>query len=213
MAPGPQPPRFHAKAGNRRSDAASPPFQSAGPQPPPRVGGAPEQQAKVRAAFLVAPTDVANPDPSFDVVRSFAPVPMTPLPFPTLVVASRNDSRVAFAWAEAFARAWGAELADMGELGHMGSDQRLGVHLAHRSALAWAASRHGWSLIGGQAGRIEDKGSGRWRSPSLPKKVQERHDERPLKAPSGTSSPRSKSNSAPRPTQICANVSAQMIPM
>lgn len=88
---------------------------------------APEQRAKVRAAFLVAPTDVANLDASFDVVRPFAPVPMTPLPFPTLVVASRNDPRVAFARAEGFARAWGAELADMGEFGHMGSDQRLGI--------------------------------------------------------------------------------------
>ena len=87
----------------------------------------PAQHGKVRAAFLVAPTDVADPDPSFDLVRPFAPVPMRPLPFPALVVASRNDPRVTFARAETFAQAWGAELADMGELGHMGSDQRLGI--------------------------------------------------------------------------------------
>lgn len=85
----------------------------------------PERLATVRAAFLVAATDVANPDPSFDLVRPFAPVPLTPLPFPTLVVASRNDPRVAFDRAQAFAAAWGADLADVGALGHMGSDDGL----------------------------------------------------------------------------------------
>lgn len=92
-------------------------------------GGHPfgEHRAKVRAAFLVAPTDVADPDPSFDPVRPFAPVPLTPLPFPALVVASRNDPRVRFARAQEFAAAWGADVADVGELGHIGSDARLGL--------------------------------------------------------------------------------------
>src|SRR5690606_40505349 len=33
-------------------------------------------RAKVLGALLVAPTNVANPDPSFDLVRPFAPMPM-----------------------------------------------------------------------------------------------------------------------------------------
>lgn len=88
---------------------------------------APQTLSKVAAAFLVAATDVENPDPAFDLVRSFAPVPMRPLPFPTLVVASRNDPRVSPARAEEFAKAWGAEFWDAGALGHMGNDDQLGM--------------------------------------------------------------------------------------
>lgn len=91
------------------------------------AGASPQTLAKVAAAFLVAVTDVENPDPSFDPVRSFAPVPMQPLPFPTAVIASRNDPRVSLARAEAFAAVWGAEFHDAGTLGHMGNDDRLGL--------------------------------------------------------------------------------------
>lgn len=91
------------------------------------AGAAPQALAKVAAAFLVAATDVENPDPSFDLVRPFAPVPTTPLPFPAMVVASHNDPRVSFARAEAFAAAWAAEFQDAGPFGHMGNDDRLGL--------------------------------------------------------------------------------------
>ena len=84
-------------------------------------------RAKVLGALLVAPTNVANPDPSFDLVRPFAPMPMKKLPFPALVVASRNDPRVTIEEAQRFAEAWGADIADVGELGHMGNEARLGL--------------------------------------------------------------------------------------
>ena len=87
----------------------------------------PDRLAKVRAAFLVATTDVEDPDPSFDVVRPFAPVPLKRLPFPALVVASRNDPRVSVARSRVFAEAWGADFADVGERGHMGSGDRLAL--------------------------------------------------------------------------------------
>jgi predicted alpha/beta hydrolase family esterase len=82
---------------------------------------------KVAAVLLVAPTNVADPDPSFDTVRAFAPMPLKPLPFPALVVASRSDPRVTFDKATEFAAAWGADLADAGDLGHMGNEARLGI--------------------------------------------------------------------------------------
>ncbi len=85
------------------------------------------QTGKVACAFLVAPTNVEDPDPSFDLVRPFAPLPLERLPFPALVVASRTDPRVTFDQAASFAAAWGAELADAGDLGHMGSEMRLGL--------------------------------------------------------------------------------------
>ena len=91
------------------------------------AGARPQMLDKVAAAFLVAATDVANPDPSFDLVRPFAPVPMKPLPFPAMVVASRNDPRVSIDRAETFATAWAAEFRDVGAHGHMGNDDRLGL--------------------------------------------------------------------------------------
>lgn len=61
MAPGPQPPRFRAKTGNRRPDAAPPPFQPARPKAQPRVGGSPEQK---QAQWLSRAEDAArNGDP------------------------------------------------------------------------------------------------------------------------------------------------------
>nr|WP_254018048.1 alpha/beta hydrolase [Mesorhizobium escarrei] len=49
------------------------------------------------------------------------------MPFPTLVVASPTDPRVTFDQATAFAAAWGADLADAGDLGHMGNETHLGL--------------------------------------------------------------------------------------
>ncbi|CAH2399808.1 alpha/beta hydrolase [Mesorhizobium escarrei] len=60
-------------------------------------------------------------------VRPFAPMPLKRLPFPTLVVASPTDPRVTFDQATAFAAAWGADLADAGDLGHMGNETHLGL--------------------------------------------------------------------------------------
>jgi predicted alpha/beta hydrolase family esterase len=91
------------------------------------AAAAPDRVAKVAAAFLAAPTNVDDPDPSFDVVRSFAPMPLGRLPFPALVAASRNDPRVSMPQAQAFAEAWGADFADVGEVGHIGSASGLGL--------------------------------------------------------------------------------------
>lgn len=102
----------------------------------------PERIARVAAAFLAAPTNVDDPDPSFDVVRDFAPMPRGKLPFPALVAASRDDPRVGFEQARAFAEGWGADFADVGALGHIGSQARLGI---------WPA---GLVLLGGLLGKV-----------------------------------------------------------
>lgn len=106
------------------------------------VQAPPALREKVAAAFLAAPTNVDDPDPSFALVRSFAPMPLQRLAFPALVAASRDDPRVAFEQAQRFAEAWGADFADVGELGHIGSAARLGV---------WPA---GLLLLGGLLARI-----------------------------------------------------------
>lgn len=76
-------------------------------------------QQKVRGLVLVAPADVERPAHTPDVVRGFAPIPARHLPVPAVVVASRNDPYCTFERAEHFALAWGADLLDLGEAGHI----------------------------------------------------------------------------------------------
>lgn len=78
------------------------------------------------AALLVAPADVDSPAHTPDSVRSFAPLPMLRLPFPSLVVASRNDPYVDPARAQAVANAWGSGFVDLGACGHINADSGLG---------------------------------------------------------------------------------------
>lgn len=80
----------------------------------------------VRGAILVAFPDVEKTPNLPDSVRLFAPVPRDPLPFPALVVASRNDPYCAYERAEDFASSWGASLVDAGESGHINSDSGHG---------------------------------------------------------------------------------------
>lgn len=85
----------------------------------------PQQALPVRGALLVAPSDVEAADYPPGPI-GFAPLPLKPLPFRTVVVASTDDPRVTLERARFFATAWGARLEVAGALGHMGSDSRLG---------------------------------------------------------------------------------------
>ena len=83
---------------------------------------------KVAGAFLVAPTDrdMFDAKPGGSPVRGFGHMILKRLPFPSAVVASRDDDRVSFGRAEIFAAAWGSTLVDAGDLGHIGSAAQLG---------------------------------------------------------------------------------------
>lgn len=81
---------------------------------------------RVRAAFLVAPADVEDPMRTPDEARSFAPVPTAPLPFPSVLIAARNDPYCPFARAEDFGYAWGSLIVDAGESGHINADSGFG---------------------------------------------------------------------------------------
>ncbi len=82
--------------------------------------------APIKAALLVA---VPNPDgPNFPVEAiGFSPVPHRRFPFPSIVVASRNDPYGSPAHAQACAAAWGSRLVDIGEAGHINSGSGLGA--------------------------------------------------------------------------------------
>jgi predicted alpha/beta hydrolase family esterase len=80
---------------------------------------------KVRGALLVAPPDVDRPD-ALPLLRPFAPAPSRELPFPTLLVASRNDRYARFDRLARLSDMWGAELIDVGRLGHINAASDLG---------------------------------------------------------------------------------------
>jgi hypothetical protein len=72
----------------------------------------------VAGAFLVAPADVERKDAG-RVVRQWRPIPMNALPFPSVVVASRTDPYATFERSQQFATAWGSNLIDIGDAGHI----------------------------------------------------------------------------------------------
>ncbi|HEU4407981.1 MAG TPA: alpha/beta hydrolase [Polyangiaceae bacterium] len=80
---------------------------------------APRLRGKVVGAFLVAPSDWERPNLVEGLEHDLAPIPRAALPFRAVVVASRNDPYCSFERASELAAAWGAELADAGEAGHI----------------------------------------------------------------------------------------------
>jgi hypothetical protein len=80
---------------------------------------------RIRGALLVTPADVESPlpsgYPSFDDLKAngWVPIPREPLPFPAIVVASQDDPLAQFEKVAGLAHAWGAELHDAGEVGHL----------------------------------------------------------------------------------------------
>ena len=79
----------------------------------------------VRGALLVAPPEVDH-RPHDPRVATFAPTPVQPLPFPTILVGSHNDHYMSFRTARRLARNWGAQFADAGAIGHINADSNLG---------------------------------------------------------------------------------------
>jgi len=80
---------------------------------------------RVRGALLVAPSDPEGPSYP-EGPTGFAPMPLQRLPFPSIVVASRDDQYVTIERAREYATAWGSELVDVGDAGHINSSSGLG---------------------------------------------------------------------------------------
>lgn len=80
-------------------------------------------QGRVRGAFLVAP-----PSDAFlhRQATGFAPIPHTKLPFPAVLIASRNDPAAVYSGSEALASALGASFVDAGEAGGLDSEAGFG---------------------------------------------------------------------------------------
>jgi predicted alpha/beta hydrolase family esterase len=80
----------------------------------------------VKGAFLVGLPDVEDPALPIPLDPAFAPIPRDPLPFPSVLVASRNDPYCAYDKAEDVAYAWGAAIVDAGESGHLNTESGHG---------------------------------------------------------------------------------------
>ena len=90
------------------------------------VRWAAEHKRSVHSALLVAPADIESDTHTPPETHVFRPLPMKPLPFPTIVAVSRNDPYVAFERAVQMAKAWDAELFDAGNAGHINSAAGFG---------------------------------------------------------------------------------------
>jgi predicted alpha/beta hydrolase family esterase len=81
-------------------------------------------RCKVRGALIVAPVDPFAPAYPKD-AADFAELPLGRWPFPSILVASTNDSYGDSGFARACASAWGSEFVDAGPLGHINADSGL----------------------------------------------------------------------------------------
>ena len=74
---------------------------------------------KVKGAYLVSAPASGPLGASHGIDPLFNAIPMTPLPFTTLLVASSNDPFATPEEQAALAKGWGAELVDAGAQGHI----------------------------------------------------------------------------------------------
>jgi predicted alpha/beta hydrolase family esterase len=96
----------------------------------------------VRGALLATPPDFEKPMPegypTMDALRAggWLPVPRKPLPFPSIVGASRNDPLGRFSRVTALASDWGSEVVDLGSVGHLNPASGYGQWTKAESLIA-----------------------------------------------------------------------------
>lgn len=89
------------------------------------VHAAPYVGRRIRAAFMVALPDVERDDMPA-ALASFRGLPVDPLPFPSMLVASRDDPYCSFERADEFAAAWGSDFLDAGFSAHINAESGHG---------------------------------------------------------------------------------------
>ncbi|MGT2471855.1 RBBP9/YdeN family alpha/beta hydrolase [Paraburkholderia terrae] len=89
------------------------------------VHWAQQHSRKIHGALLAAPVDLETPlPPGYPTIDALAqngwhPIPRNPLPFPSIVGASRNDPVAQFGRVSEMAKDWGSRLVDLGQVGHL----------------------------------------------------------------------------------------------
>jgi hypothetical protein len=80
---------------------------------------------RIHGALLATPADLETPLPPGYPTRDalaqngWLPIPRKPLPFPSIVAASRNDPLARFERVHAMANDWGSRFVDLGDVGHL----------------------------------------------------------------------------------------------
>src|ERR1700683_25538 len=74
---------------------------------------------RVQGAFLVAPPWLAESASCPAQLADFLPMPLRRLPFPSLLVASEDDSYLPIEIAARLASEWGSQFVDVGRQGHI----------------------------------------------------------------------------------------------
>ena len=80
-----------------------------------------QYKKKIKAALLVAPSDVEAQGYTFP-AKGFSPTPTGKINFKTIVVASEDDPWVSLERAKHFADSWGSEFINIGKAGHINVD-------------------------------------------------------------------------------------------
>ena len=84
-----------------------------------------QTRCQVHGALLATPPDFERPMPPGYPTKAalqaggWLPVPRYPLPFPSIVAASRNDPLAEYDHVISMARIWGSSVVDLGEVGHL----------------------------------------------------------------------------------------------
>jgi len=87
----------------------------------------------IHGALLATPPDFEQPMPdgypTIEALRAngWLPVPREPLPFPSVVAASRDDPLGRFERIEQLANDWGSRLVDLGYVGHLNPASGYGI--------------------------------------------------------------------------------------
>lgn len=79
----------------------------------------------IKGAIFVAPGDVNNRATLPSEALCFAPMPLLPMPFLSMVIASENDPYVTVDIAQKFATAWGSRFLNIGKKSHINADSNL----------------------------------------------------------------------------------------
>ena len=84
-----------------------------------------EQLDRIGGAFLVAPSDPESPNYP-DGPVGFGPVPLRPLPFASIVIASADDRYIDPSRARQYAEAWGSRFVLLQGAGHINASTGFG---------------------------------------------------------------------------------------
>lgn len=102
----------------------------------------------VHGALLAVPPDFHTPMPlgypDIEALRAagWLPTPRRKLPFRSIVGASRNDPLAAFDTVAGLARDWGAELSDLGTVGHLNPASGHGAWPQAEHFIATLSAQH-----------------------------------------------------------------------